>query len=217
MASRRVVPPSGMEILDRETGEQVQDNWANQRPTTTCRTNAETGEVEQTPSVNPQTERRRPFQVPKKALNNYHHLKQRTGFPDQMLELANKLNESVCPEYYYPLRIEQKLLGETRNISPAVFLIPTLFLFPFPAWLTVITIIIELCLHMWAHKTNKHCKDSHLRYRSPLHAFTSQFCALCNSKRSMQKIGRLQDARALKVYSRKPKYCTYVEKVSVVT
>jgi len=33
----------------------------------------------------------------------------------------------------------------------------------------------------------------------------------------MKKIGKLQDARALKVYNRKPKYCTYVEKVSAVT
>ncbi|KDR08799.1 hypothetical protein L798_00978, partial [Zootermopsis nevadensis] len=78
-------------------------------------------------------------------------------------------------------------------------------------------ILIELSLHMWTHKTNKYCKDSCLRYRSPLHILSSQFCALCKSKRNTQKISRLQDARALKVYSRKPKYCTYVERVSVVT
>jgi len=33
----------------------------------------------------------------------------------------------------------------------------------------------------------------------------------------MKKISRLQDARALKVYNRKAKYCTYVERVSAVT
>ncbi|PNF41050.1 hypothetical protein B7P43_G07675 [Cryptotermes secundus] len=135
-----------------------------------------------------------------------------------MLELVNIFNDSnTTSEYYYAVGIEQKFLNDTYNISPVVLLLPTLFLFPSPAWLTVFSIFIELCLHMWTHKTNKYCKDSRLRYRSPLHVLSSQFCALCKSRRNAQKISRLQDARALKVYSRKPKYCTYVERVSVVT
>jgi hypothetical protein len=209
MASGKVVSTRG-EMLDRETGEPVQ-NWSGQHAQTECRTNAETGEVEQAPSSSIHSERRRPFQVPKKALHNYHQLKHRTDHNDQMLELVNRFHDrNATSEFYYPVSIEQKFLNDPYNISPIVFLLPTLFLFPFPAWLTVFSILIELCLHMWTHKTNKHYKGSHLRYRSPLHVLTSHFCALCKSKRNMQKIGRLQDARALKVYSRKPKYCTYV-------
>lgn len=217
MASGKVASPRRGEMLDRETGEPVQ-NWPNQCAQITCRTNAETGEVEQTQSFSIHSERRRPFQVPKKALHDYHKLKHRTDRNDRMLELANMFNDSNDTfEYYHPVSIEHKFLNDTRNISPIVFLLPTLFLFPFPAWFAVFSILIELSLHMWTHKTNKYCKDSCLRYRSPLHILSSQFCALCKSKRNTQKISRLQDARALKVYSRKPKYCTYVERVSVVT
>jgi len=200
-------------MLDHETGEPVQIQHAQ----TTCRTNAETGEMEQTPSSNIHSERRRHFQVPKKALHIYHQLKHRTDDNDQMLELVNILSDSNANcEYYHLVSTEQKFLNDTCKLSPVIFLLPILFLFPFPAWLTVFSIIIELCLHMWTHKTNKYYKGSHLRYRSPLHVLTSQFCALCKSKRNM-KIGRLQDARALKVYNRKLKYCTYVETVSAVT
>lgn len=205
MASGKTVPPRRGEMLDRETGEPVQ-NWSNQHAQTTCMTNAETGEVEQTPSSNIHSDRRRPFQVPKKALHSYQ-MKHQADLSNKTLELVNIFNDSKTTSEYY----------NTCNISPLILLLPTLFLFPSPAWLTVFCILIELCLHMWTHKTNKYCKDSRLRYRSPLHVLTSQFCALCKSRRNMQKISRLQDARALKVYSRKPKYCTYVERVSVVT
>lgn len=216
MASGKTVPPRRGEMLDRETGEPVQ-NWSNQHAQTTCMTNAETGEVEQTPSSNIHSDRRRPFQVPKKALHNYQ-MKHRTDHNNKMLELVNIFNDSkTTSEYYYAVGIERKFLNDTCNISPLVLLLPTLFLFPSPAWLTVFSILIELCLHMWTHKTNKYCKDTRLRYRSPLHVLSSQFCALCKTRRNTQKISRLQDARALKVYSRKPKYCTYVERVSVVT
>jgi hypothetical protein len=130
----------------------------------------------------------------------------------------NVFNDSNTPsEYYYAVGIEQKFLNDTCKISPLVLLLPTLFLFPSPAWLAVLSILIELCLHIWTHKTNKYCKDPRLRYRSPLHVLTSKFCALCKSRRNIQKINRLQDARAQKAYSRKPKYCNYVERVSVAT
>jgi hypothetical protein len=210
MANGKVVSPRRGEMLDRETGEPVQ-SWSNQHAHTMCRTNAETGELERTQSFNIHSERRRPFQVPKKALHNYQ-LKHRTDHNHQMLELVNTFNDSND----ISVRIEQKFLNNI-HISPVVFLLPTLFLFPFPAWFIVFSILIELCLHMWTHKTNKYSKDSCLRYQSPLHILSSQFCALCRSKRNMQRISQLQDARALKVYRRKHKYCTYVERVSVVT
>lgn len=202
MASGKVASARRGEMLDHETGEPVQ-NWSNQHAPITCRTNAETGEVEQTQSFSTHSEKRRPFQVPKKALHNYHQLKHRTEHNNQMLELTNILNDSnATSEYYYPVSIEQEFLNDTCNISPVVFLLPTLFLFPFPAWFTVFSILIELYLHMWTHKTNKYFKDSCLRYRSPLHIISTQFCALCKSKRNMQMISRLQDARALKMLSR---------------
>lgn len=217
MANGIVMPQRRGEMLDHETGEPVQI-WSSQHAQTTCRTNAETGEMERTSSSSIHSERRRPFQVPKKALHNYHQLKHRTDDNDQMLELVKILSDSNANcEYYYPVSIEQKFFNDTCRLSPVIFLLPILFLFPFPAWLTVFSIIIELYLHMWTHKTNKYYKGSHLRYRSPLHVLTSQFCALCKSKRNMKKVGKLQDARALKVYNRKPKYCTYVERVSAVT
>ncbi|PSN44930.1 hypothetical protein C0J52_15008 [Blattella germanica] len=213
MANASTDPMNQEEILDRETGEHVH-NWSTQRTFTTSQTNAETGEIEQTPVSRVSPERRKTFQVPKKALQNYRHqtsqLEQNNNLilPDFLSDDTRKMH------YYYPVSIERKFFQDNQNISPILFLLPTIFLFPFPAWLTVISLIVEITLHMWAHKTNRKCNDPHLLYRSPLHILTSQFCALCKSKRYMEKIGQLQDARALKVYSRKP---IYVERVSVMT
>jgi len=131
MANGIVMPQRRGEMLDHETGEPVQI-WSRQHPQTTCRTNAETGEMEQTPSSNIHSERRRPFQVPKKALHNYHQLKHRTADNDQMIELVDILSESNANcGYYYPVSIGQKFFNDTCKLSPVIFLLPILFLFPF--------------------------------------------------------------------------------------
>ncbi|KAJ9598900.1 hypothetical protein L9F63_026566, partial [Diploptera punctata] len=208
MTNQQTEPNYG-DILDHETGEPVQINSVNQ-PIYICRTNEETGELEKAPLCSENREKRKTFQVPKTALAKYQ-----PTMNSNLLALAELFNDDeIRPQYYCPATIEEKFLHDTHNISPIVFLLPTFFLFPFPAWLTVISIIVELCLHMWAHKINKDCKDPDLMYRSPLHILTSQFCAFCKSKRYMKRVGKLQDARALKVYSRKP---TYVERISVMT
>lgn len=209
MASRQVETTNQGEMLDHETGEPFQINLPSQ-PIYICRTNEETGEVEQAPISSVNNERRKTFQVPKDVLAKYHQT-----MNSKLLALEEIFSDNnLQPQYCCPASIEEKFLHDTHNISPIVFLLPTFFVFPFPAWFTVISIIIELCLHMWAHKINKDCKDPHLMYKSPLHILTSQFCAFCKSTRYMKKIGELQDARALKVYSRKP---TYVERISVMT
>ena len=209
MASQKV-NTNQTEILDNETGEPMPISMP-EEPVYVSRTNEETGEVEQALVSSVNSERRKTFQVPKNALAKYPQMTMNSN----LIALAEIFSdENYERKYCCRASLEKKFLHDTHNISPIVFLLPTFFLFPFPAWLTVISIIIELCLHMCAHKINKDCKDPQLMYKSPLHILTSQFCAFCKSTRYMKKIGELQDARALKVYSRKP---TYVEKISVMT
>lgn len=167
-------------------------------------TNDETGESEMLrPPPTKTTTRRKPFQIPRSALLLEEPRPKPRGETPRVLTLT-----STC-------RIKDHVGRASQNMSPTVFLLPTLFLCP--AWAAALCVILEVCIHMWAHKKNQQRNASDVHYRSPLNMITSEFCAYCQSDKLMDRIGKLQDERKLKVDNRKLRYCAYVERMSVVT
>lgn len=82
----------------------------------------------------------------------------------------------------------------TRDLSPAIIvLLPTLFMWPGIA--TVGIAVLEVMVHMWAHRKNKRLGDSRVYYRSPMHIVASEFCALCRDQKDVDEITRIQDKR----------------------
>lgn len=60
----------------------------------------------------------------------------------------------------------------------------------------VLAVLIELSIHVWAHKKNCRNLNPNIYYRSPLHIFTSQFCIVCRHESSMDQVIKLQDQRS---------------------
>lgn len=82
----------------------------------------------------------------------------------------------------------------TQNMSQLlIFLLPTLFVY---SGISVIAIaVLEVSIHIWAHKKNKNLANEGVYYKSPLHVLCSEFCAKCRDEKYMMKIGKLQDER----------------------
>lgn len=88
-----------------------------------------------------------------------------------------------------------KYLPFNSDISPIVlFLLPTLFVYPA---LTLILAVIEISIHMWAHRKNKTLNNPKYYFRSPLHSCVSVYCARCKEDNYMSTIGKLQDKRTM--------------------
>lgn len=87
----------------------------------------------------------------------------------------------------------QDIILGCNKTSHRLFLLPSFFLF-FRLCAPVIE-IIEIFLHVWAHKKNSQNTDENFYYRSPLHIVTSQFCAVCRNKKQMDQVSKLQDER----------------------
>lgn len=163
--------------------------------------------------------RRKPFQIPRSALllDEDEPEVKRSGslVPSAARGDALKRQKSCI--------IEERVGRASQNMNPAVFLLPTLFLFP--AWASIVCIILELCIHMWAHRKNWERAEladpasgpRPALFRSPLNTITSEFCAYCQSDKLMATIGKLQDERKTRLDNRKLRYCAYVERMSVVT
>lgn len=65
----------------------------------------------------------------------------------------------------------------------------------------VILSVMEIALHVWAHKKNCQNINPCLYYRSPLHIYTSQFCNVCRDQNDGEEVIRIQEKRLSK-YSR---------------
>ncbi|XP_034106010.1 uncharacterized protein LOC132793572 [Drosophila nasuta] len=72
------------------------------------------------------------------------------------------------------------ILGYERNKTYLLFLIPTLFCWSFVVWWLLS--ILEIVLHMMAHKKNSLTMQKNLYFRSPMHVLSSQFCAICRNE-----------------------------------
>lgn len=59
----------------------------------------------------------------------------------------------------------------------------------------VLTALIEISLHVWAHRKNKNNTNQTIYYQSPLHVVTKQFCAICRERNVEDKVSQMQDRR----------------------
>ncbi|KAK7862027.1 hypothetical protein R5R35_002164 [Gryllus longicercus] len=202
---------TGEPCLDHETGEEVAvtalqpcpHRHPPQPPPPSQPTDAETGEPEGQP-----TAKKKPFQIPKSILTKeIGDIKFDQSFVGAPKAPVSKMSHINCLQHK---------MACSANMSPILFMLPTVFLFP--AWASVLLIVFELICHAYVHKKNKLLpRTSKLVYRSPLHLITSVFCAYCQSDKLMIKIGKMQDERLLRAHRKELAYCSYVERVSVVS
>lgn len=89
----------------------------------------------------------------------------------------------------------QEIIFGCNQTSHRLFLILIPSLAIFTRISAILTVLIEICLHLWAHKKNQRNTNETIYYRSPLHVITSQFCAVCRQEREMEQVSKLQDRR----------------------
>ncbi|RZC35232.1 hypothetical protein BDFB_005516, partial [Asbolus verrucosus] len=106
------------------------------------------------------------------------------------------------PSSYYmnsAKRNEEKVRCEypPTAATAVLYLLPTTILF-YPI-LGIITVTIEVIIHIWAHRKNKLLKNKNLYYQSPLHIICKEFCGACKEENSKMKITMLHERRADKI------------------
>jgi len=92
------------------------------------------------------------------------------------------------------ITLQEEIILGCNKTSHRLFLIVA-SLFFFTRIVAVVAILIELSIHVWAHKKNFKNMNPNIYYRSPLHIFTSQFCIVCRHESSMDQVIKLQDQR----------------------
>ncbi|KAK6626922.1 hypothetical protein RUM44_009399 [Polyplax serrata] len=180
--------------LDNETGEKKTKIVCSniQR----CNTNAETGEPETFDII----VKRKSFQIPLKYLKE----------PLENCGFKPKGRRRFVPEWYVKKNqfksgvVKTIFLSNGRNVSPLVFVLPTLLIFP--TWASILCLLWEACMHIWSHQRNKWKKNHHVEYRSPLHLLSSQFCIHCRSRKWKEKISEIHKKRTLRRRNRNQKY-----------
>ncbi|XP_058797091.1 uncharacterized protein LOC131667602 isoform X1 [Phymastichus coffea] len=148
--------------------------------------NAETGEPEphyQSPN------RKKPFKIPIQETENQ--------------SIVNSSREKkIWPEFEpVPTGVS---FGETK---PICLLLPAIV---YCRWLLGVLALIEWLLHVYAHRKNKCLSNENaFFFRSPFHAITSQFCAVCQNETCMNVVGKIQQNRMHKFF----KQCHYIKRV----
>lgn len=128
------------DFLDNETGEicQMVICLRSER----LFTNAETGE----PEIEKRIQRKKTsFQVPKSLQENLLGMVKQSQSCDDFMDISDfkeRKLETNC--------IERNMVCGTQNVSPVVFLVPTLLFFP--AWASILCVICEAAIHIWSHK-----------------------------------------------------------------
>lgn len=92
------------------------------------------------------------------------------------------------------------------QINPLCLLFVSVILF---RWFLPVLMIFETSLHVWAHHKNKALKNASVYFRSPFHAISSEFCALCQSETCMDRVGKMQQIRMHKFL----RQCNYMKRV----
>ncbi|KAG5677629.1 hypothetical protein PVAND_007370 [Polypedilum vanderplanki] len=82
---------------------------------------------------------------------------------------------------------EEIFLGYNK-FSHRLFLIPSIFFFNKIG--AIYVVLVELLLHIWAHKKNSRNKNPKIYYRSPLHSLTSHFCNYCRETKNLKELKR---------------------------
>ncbi|KAJ3662696.1 hypothetical protein Zmor_007031 [Zophobas morio] len=75
-----------------------------------------------------------------------------------------------------------------------VFLLPTTIFFS--PILGLLVVLIEVIIHVWAHRKNKLIRHKNLYYQSPLHIICKEYCGACKEEESKIKITKFQEKRA---------------------
>jgi len=92
------------------------------------------------------------------------------------------------------ITLQEEIIFGCNKTSHRLFLIVASMFF-FARICAVLAVLIELLIHVWAHKKNRCNINPNIYYRSPLHIFTSQFCIVCRHETAMDQVIKLQDQR----------------------
>lgn len=90
--------------------------------------------------------------------------------------------------------LPQEIILGCNKTSHRLFLI-VVSIFFFTRICAVLAVLLELSMHVWAHKKNCRNSNPNIYYRSPLHVITSEFCIVCRHETSMDQVIKLQDQR----------------------
>ncbi|XP_031630966.1 uncharacterized protein LOC116345622 isoform X2 [Contarinia nasturtii] len=164
-----------MDTTDNETGEV---KWT--RPFQAMDTydiDLETGECDSNHSTRPI--RKTTFVIPKELIQPPKHKGTKLHCMDAHENYTLFKKEQV-------IGLQEDIILGCNKTSFRLFLLPSFFLF-FRLCAPVIE-IIEIFLHVWAHKKNAKNTDENFYYRSPLHIVTSQFCAVCRMRKQIKPI-----------------------------
>ncbi|KAG7211517.1 hypothetical protein KM043_010784 [Ampulex compressa] len=182
----------GQVFVDEETGECLGHPFLDGdiRRFLNSVNNAETGEPEVS-IVQPRTVkgRRIPFQIPKDVKDS----------------LSSKKGPSKKGKNL--MEVEPVPVGSSfGQINPVCLFLPAIVYF---RWFLALLMIFEVVLHVWAHHKNKSLKNSTFYFRSPFHAISSEFCALCQNEMCMDRVGKMQEIRMHKFL----RQCNYMKRV----
>ncbi|XP_054275220.1 uncharacterized protein LOC128994776 [Macrosteles quadrilineatus] len=68
-----------------------------------------------------------------------------------------------------------------------------------PGWATVVYIMAEVLYHSWMHAQ----RGRSLMVKTPMRIMFNAMCAECVAEKQMEKVGKLQDERTLRINSRR--------------
>ncbi|XP_047342956.1 uncharacterized protein LOC124946388 isoform X2 [Vespa velutina] len=92
------------------------------------------------------------------------------------------------------------------QVNPICLFLPAII---YSRWFLALLMIFEVILHVWAHHKNKSLKNAGVYFRSPFHAISSEFCALCQNETCMDRVEKLQQKRMHKFF----RQCNYMKRI----
>ncbi|XP_053971185.1 uncharacterized protein LOC128894479 [Hylaeus anthracinus] len=178
-------------FVDEETGESISlpaSEYEIRRHVAAVN-NVETGEPEISVVGTETKSRRMRFQIPKEV-------KETLSTKDGSLKKSENLME-----------LEPVPVGTCfGQIHPICLFLMALVCF---RWFLPVLSFLELSLHIWAHHKNKALKNASVYFRSPFHAISSEFCAVCQNETCMDRVGKMQQIRMQKIL----RHCNYMKRV----
>ncbi|CAL7933548.1 unnamed protein product [Xylocopa violacea] len=179
-------------FVDEETGESIS------LPASDCKigpyvssiNNVETGEPEiNVVGIETTKNRRIRFQIPKEV-------KETLSAKDGSLKKSENLMD-----------LDPVPVGASfGQINPICVLFLAALCF---RWLLPVLMFIETSLHIWAHHKNKTLKNASVYFRSPFHAISAEFCALCQNETCMNRVSKMHQIRMHKFL----RQCNYMKRV----
>ncbi|KAK2588154.1 hypothetical protein KPH14_004204 [Odynerus spinipes] len=167
-------------FIDEETGESLMQPFLDNleiQDSNNAVNNVETGE----PEVNiirtgARRSRKVPFQIPKEVKDDMMSKKSGSKRCDNIMEME-------------PVPVGTSF----GQVNPICLFLPAII---YSRWFLAFLMIFEVILHVWAHRKNKTLRNaSEYYFRSPFHAISSEFCALCQNETCMNRVEKMQQIR----------------------